>query len=762
MAKQIFLLLVLGLSAFAQEQSPIVFKDGNDKPEYADPDLYGYRYCAYWKLADGTAIHSTCDPYKFMRCGKYLDYEYQCCPGFETVTEDVFPGNNGGKIPKCAGVLPQWNFCPNILMYLPGHFLFGSQIDFGNFVKYQPMETFTIFAPNSVNQKLIKDTFGGTFNTKLNNSLLYHVTKGRIYADDLKNGMVLTSIYKDLKLKVSTYSYGIICVECVELTMADVECQNGLIHFVRKPLIPPTGLAAYKRKSLFEALSTDSRSSDFAASLSQDLKDKLSSVAEDSKWYTVFAPDSKSWKDLSKNNTKEDMEIIASNHVLEGLYCSAGLIRNTGRMKTLAGDYVSVDCTTVGIDEARWITDSCGNTRQVLESDIMAPNGVAHLINGTLVPMSARTTKSVLNECYDRLGFRQWSNFMADCDLYIEKGQKYAYLFPVDYAFKWWSNYTQFKPEYDRFMKDKKYQCRVARYHIMKFNDQLQSVKDLHLTHDKQAFDANNKERLFETNYFVKDRYHGDLYFHYSPVIGYEAMKTKDGAIYRTSRVNAIPEKLIKDILREHPQTTIVNNQTLKADMDGIQFKPNDPLNLFLAAVDEGWKDASGKPLKEIETYGDGENLKNYLLLHHIPLYLWGGDIGYFQNGTVHTFKSSVGQELIFKMGKDGVMKIGYEGLDESKWSTVIKFNLHAKDGIVWLIKPFLPCPESICPTQKIEKDYYDVYVSACMIMELGGANRKAEYTKKPLLVTSKYPEMCAKFQQPTYVFSKVVKDKLF
>lgn len=67
-----------------------------------------------------------------------------------------------------------------------------------------------------------------------------------------------------------------------------------------------------------------------------------------------------------------------------------------------------------------------------------------------------------------------------------------------------------------------------------------------------------------------------------------------------------------------------------------------------------------------------------FLSLHYVPNWLWGGDIGYFESGTRHRFMSGAGLELIFDREIDGNMYIGYEGLDRKLWvrSKCNKFDL--------------------------------------------------------------------------------------
>ncbi|VDP29102.1 unnamed protein product [Schistosoma curassoni] len=133
-----------------------------------------------------------------------------------------------------------------------------------------------------------------------------------------------------------------------------------------------------------------------------------------------------------------------------------------------------------------------------------------------------------------------------------------------------------------------------------------------------------------------------------------------------------------------------------------------------------------------------------YLLLNHIPLYLWGGDIGYFEKNTIHKFMSSVGVELIFWMDNNGIMRIGYEGLPRDQWPKVIQWNLPARDGIIWLLDGILKCPEKICPLIVEDVDYYDVYVMACQTSVLPGEKDPvAQFESRPLDIASRHPSLC-------------------
>ncbi|KAH8876429.1 gynecophoral canal protein [Schistosoma japonicum] len=254
--------------------------------------------------------------------------------------------------------------------------------------------------------------------------------------------------------------------------------------------------------------------------------------------------------------------------------------------------------------------------------------------------------------------------------------------------FSGWSTYSPFQDEYKRFQADKEYRCRVARYHVVKSDNRLNNI--------------------------------GNFASH---TLG-----------HRTINPN---------------EALITKNQTERAKMDEKYFRKNAPKNLFLVTTDNGWKDPRAtqttiNPYKpELNMYTD-KNLENYLLLNHIPLYLWGGDIGYFEKNTVHKFMSSAGIELIFWMDNNAVMRIGYEGLPRDQWPKVIHWNLHARDGIIWVLDGLLKCPEKLCPLLAEDVDYYDVYVMACQTSNLPGEkDAVGQFESRPLDIASRHPNLC-------------------
>ncbi|VDK87667.1 unnamed protein product [Dibothriocephalus latus] len=108
---------VLLLTVFVSILFPangVNYGDQSRPPTYANPDDYGYRHCASWKLPDGTPLYSGCDPYSMERCGKKMEFSYDCCAGFE---QSPIPLGGPSNTP-CGKLIPQFDDCPSVLKTL--------------------------------------------------------------------------------------------------------------------------------------------------------------------------------------------------------------------------------------------------------------------------------------------------------------------------------------------------------------------------------------------------------------------------------------------------------------------------------------------------------------------------------------------------------------------------------------------------------------------------------------------------------------------
>ncbi len=99
---------------------------------------------------------------------------------------------------------------------------------------------FTVFAPTDAAfaaiQTEVDKLLKPESKEKLSKILTYHVVSGKTMAADLKDGQELTTV-EGSKLKVIVKD-GKVMVGNAEVTTADIEASNGVIHVIDKVLLP--------------------------------------------------------------------------------------------------------------------------------------------------------------------------------------------------------------------------------------------------------------------------------------------------------------------------------------------------------------------------------------------------------------------------------------------------------------------------------------------------------------------------------------------
>lgn len=99
---------------------------------------------------------------------------------------------------------------------------------------------FTVFAPTDAAfaaiQKDVDNLLKPENKAKLADILTYHVISGNAMAADLEDGQELTTVQGG-KLKV-TINGDNVMIGDAQVTMADVEASNGVVHVIDKVLMP--------------------------------------------------------------------------------------------------------------------------------------------------------------------------------------------------------------------------------------------------------------------------------------------------------------------------------------------------------------------------------------------------------------------------------------------------------------------------------------------------------------------------------------------
>nr|XP_060619427.1 periostin isoform X3 [Anolis sagrei ordinatus] len=233
----------------------------------------------------------------------------------------------------------------------------------------RPEEEYTLLAP--LNGAFSDDTLA--MDQRILKLILQnHILKVKIGLNDLYNGQFLETL-GGKKLRVFVYRTAV-CVENSCMIRGSKEGRNGFIHVFRQ-LIQPA------EKTLHETLRSDKRFSIFLSLVeAADLEEVLSQPGD----WTLFVPTNDAFKGLTEQDKQTLMRDqnalrnILLYHLTQGVFIGSGFEPGvTNILKTIQGGklYLKV------------VNDSLlVNEQQSKESDLMATNGVIHVIDKLLYP----------------------------------------------------------------------------------------------------------------------------------------------------------------------------------------------------------------------------------------------------------------------------------------------------------------------------------------------------------------------------------------
>ncbi len=248
---------------------------------------------------------------------------------------------------------------------------------------------FTVFAPSDAAFTKLLGELNITAeqllgHPQLKDVLLYHVVSGKVMSTDLSNGLEAETL-KGEKIKVDLTSG--VKINSSNVTSADIEAINGVIHVIDTVLVPQDFKLVQEEKIADQgpktvvdiALSNDDFSILVAALQKADLVGALQGEGP----FTVFAPTNAAFEDLLKDLnisasdllSQPDLAKVLLYHVVSGKVMSTDL-SNGLEAPTLNGEALKFDLSS-GVKVS---------TSNVIAPDIVAGNGVVHVIDKVLVP----------------------------------------------------------------------------------------------------------------------------------------------------------------------------------------------------------------------------------------------------------------------------------------------------------------------------------------------------------------------------------------
>ena len=235
---------------------------------------------------------------------------------------------------------------------------------------------FTVFAPTD-------DAFAAagidltTFDTDEENATLvdiltYHVYAGSVEAAEVTDGMTATMLNgDDATFTVTNES---VMIGDATVTMADVMASNGIIHVIDKVLMPPADLVDIPTV----AQGTGIHDSLVAAVIQAELLSTLQGEGP----FTVFAPTDDAFAaagvDLAALDNDEGKAVLTDillYHVVSGAVPSSAVTDG------LVAAAVNGDDLTFSVGDGVMVNDA-----NVVLADVMASNGIIHVIDKVLIP----------------------------------------------------------------------------------------------------------------------------------------------------------------------------------------------------------------------------------------------------------------------------------------------------------------------------------------------------------------------------------------
>merc|ERR1712241_1307125 len=215
-----------------------------------------------------------------------------------------------------------------------------------------------------------------------------HMVEGFLDTASIHDEQILETVNGyDIRMTVyNTYPQRSVMANCAKVISRDHYSTEGVVHIVDKVIMPAT-------KSLKEMIETDVQFSALKSHLTMSgLMDKL---AEPGQW-TLFAPNNKAFSKLDAgvlgkiergNGCSKD---ILLNHLLPNVICT-GVIGNKAKTTNINDKYIILERNA---EDDILVNDNA----MVVNRDIMASNGVIHVIDDVLIPENARTIEEAIKE----------------------------------------------------------------------------------------------------------------------------------------------------------------------------------------------------------------------------------------------------------------------------------------------------------------------------------------------------------------------------
>ncbi|XP_061733468.1 periostin, osteoblast specific factor b isoform X1 [Nerophis ophidion] len=328
---------------------------------------------------------STCrNWYQGSICGKKAMVLYECCPGYMKLD-----GMRG-----CPAVAPIDHVYGTLGLVKASSTQRYSEISKLR-GEIEGSGSYTFFAPSNDAWELLDETVRSglvsNVNIELYNALHYHMVNKRLLTKDLRNGMMVTSMYNDLGLLINHYSNGVVTVNCARIIHGNQVATNGVVHVIDR-VISTVGNTIQDVIEIDDDLTTLS-----SVAQKSGLLDKLGQPGH----FTLFAPTNEAFAKMGSDVLKrlqsdqQVLQALLNFHLLDSVQCSEAIMAGTS-YETLEGNNIEIGCDGESL--------TVNGIKMVRKKDIVTTNGVIHLIDQVLVPDSAKQVMELVGNSQSTFG----------------------------------------------------------------------------------------------------------------------------------------------------------------------------------------------------------------------------------------------------------------------------------------------------------------------------------------------------------------------
>jgi transforming growth factor-beta-induced protein len=252
-------------------------------------------------------------------------------------------------------------------------------------------DEFTVFAPTNAafeDSGITMEMIEAMSADDVRGILTYHALEGTVRSTDITAGPATTAAGLSIILGTEggvTVNGGNAVVGGANVTEADIEADNGVIHVIDRVLLPPTVADLARYAGLTELVTA----------LSDTGLDTTLAEADE---VTVFAPTDDAFPD---DTTGLDVEQILLYHVVGSRVPSTAIPDSADTLSTVS--FEDGDTREYALDVFFDTTSGVainGDAATVVTADVVGTNGIVHVIDGVLLPLS-------IAEVADVAGFTQ-------------------------------------------------------------------------------------------------------------------------------------------------------------------------------------------------------------------------------------------------------------------------------------------------------------------------------------------------------------------